>query len=297
MLRLGLEIADRIVNALPAGAAYALADFAGDLWHRFAPGRRRLVAANLARVCAATGRPTRGHAFTGLVRSAFRNHARYYVELLRARHYPLDRVADIVEVPDWEAFERALRGGPVILVSSHLGNFEPFGTHVAAHGFRPLAPIEEIEPPILFEFLAARRGGSHVDLVPLRESTRPLVRRLREGGVIGIIGDRDLGGDGQPVTMFGHVTTMPTGPASLAVAHRAALIVGRCLRIGPDRFRAEGELMDVPASGDRRADTATLVERIAARFEADIGAAPEQWWGAFQPFWPDLATGAKDRPT
>jgi len=130
--------------------------------------------------------------------------------------------------------------------------------------------------------------ATDLDLVTVREATRPLIRRLRAGGVVGIIGDRDLDGDGQPVTMFGHPTTMPIGPASLAVAHRAALVVGRCLRIGPDRFRAEGELVEVPATGDRRADTAVLVERIAARFEHDIGETPEQWWGAFQPFWPDL---------
>ena len=62
MLRLGLEIADRIVAALPSRVAYALADLAGDAWYRLAPERRRLVAANLARVCAATGRPTGGRA-------------------------------------------------------------------------------------------------------------------------------------------------------------------------------------------------------------------------------------------
>jgi len=44
----------------------------------------------------------------------------------------------------------------------------------------------------------------------------------------------------------------------------------------------------VPDSGDRRADAAELTRAIAARFEVDIGAAPEQWWGAFQPYWPDL---------
>nr|MBA3740804.1 hypothetical protein [Chloroflexota bacterium] len=87
ILRIGLEIADRIVAALPSRLAYAVADVAGDAWHRLAPGRRRLVEANLARVCAATGRPTRGQPFTALVRSAFRNHARYYVELLRTPHY------------------------------------------------------------------------------------------------------------------------------------------------------------------------------------------------------------------
>ena len=288
MLRLALEIVDRLVAVLPAGAAYALADLGGDVWHRFAPARRRLVAANLGRVCAATGRPTRGPELARLVRQAFRNHARYYVELLRTPHYRSDRIDDHVEVPEWDRFSRELRNGPGILVSSHLGNFEPFGTFIAAHGLRPLAPIEEIEPRALYEFLAARRGGSNVDLVPLREARRPLTRRLREGGLIGIIGDRDLTGDGQPVMMFGHATTIPIGPASLAVSYRATLIVGRSLRVGPDRFRAEGELIPVPDTGDRRADTATLVERIAARFERDIGEAPEQWWGAFQPFWPDI---------
>jgi phosphatidylinositol dimannoside acyltransferase len=288
LLRAALAVADTIVNLLPSRVAYGLADIAGDAWRRFAPSRRRLVAANLARVCAATDRPTSGPAFSELVRQSFRNHARYYVELLRASRYPLGRIDEIVDVPDWASYEGPLRGGPAMLVSSHLGNFEPFGLFLVVRGIRPLAPVEEIEPRELFRFLAERRGGGGPELVPLARSRRALVQRLRDGGVVAIIGDRDLAGDGQPVTMFGHPRTLPMGPAWLAVNHRAALLVGRCLRIGPDRFRAIGTFLDIPDSGDRREDVRVLVERIAARFEADIGAAPEQWWGAFQPFWPDL---------
>lgn len=288
MLRTGLEIADRIVAALPSRAAYLLADVAGDAWYRLAPARRSLVAANLARVCTATGRPVAGRPFRDLVRAAFRNHARYYVELLRAPHYPADRIEEIVEVPDWDTFAAALRPGPGMFIGSHLGNFEPFGAYLAAHGIVPLTPMEEIRPPALFEFLAARRGGRGVELVPLSRARRALNERLRGGGTVGIVGDRDLAGDGQPVTIFGHPTTVPIGPAALAVRYRPALVVGRCLRIGPDRYRAEGEIVDIPSTGERRADAAALAIRIAARFERDIGEAPEQWWGAFQPFWPDL---------
>jgi phosphatidylinositol dimannoside acyltransferase len=288
LLRAGLEVADRIVAALPSRVAYWIADLAGDAWYRLAPARRRLVSANLARVCAATGRPTRGTAFAALVRAAFRHHARYYVELLRVPHYRLRDIDRLVEVPQWTTFEAAIRGRPSILVSAHVGNFEPFGTFLASRGIRPLSPVEEIEPRPLFEFLAAHRGGSHVDLVPLRDARRALSARLRDGGMVGIIGDRDLAGGGHQVELFGHATSVPTGPAYLAVTHRATLIVGRCLRTGPDRFRGEGELVEVPDTGDRRADVVTLVTRIAARFERDIADAPEQWWGAFQPRWPDL---------
>jgi phosphatidylinositol dimannoside acyltransferase len=289
LLRLGLELADAIVARLPARAAYALADLAGDAWHRMASNRRRLVAANLRRVCEGTGRPTSGRAFDRLVRSAFRNHAHYYVEVLRAPHYGVDRIEKLVAVPDWARLSAAIRSGPSILVSSHLGNFEPFAVFLEAQSIAPMAPIEEIQPRALFEFLASRRGGGSVELIPLRGARTALSRRLREGGTIGIIGDRVLEGAGHPVTMFGHATSIPNGPAVLAVTHHAALVVGRCLRVGPDRFVVDGEIVDVPDSGDRRADVAQLTERIAARFERDIGAAPEQWWGAFQPFWPDLA--------
>ena len=288
MLRLGLEIADRVVSALPSRIAYAFADLAGDFWYGLAPRRRELVSANLARVCEATERPVSGRPFRDLLRAAFRNHARYYVELLRAPHYPADRIGEIVEVPEWDAFAVALGSGPGMFIGSHLGNFEPFGAYLAGHGIRVLVPMEEIDPPALFDFLAARRGGRGIELVPLSKAGRRISERLRGGGTVGIIGDRDLDGGGHPVTMFGHPTTVPLGPAALAVAYGAALVVGRCLRVGPDRFRAEGDVLAAPSSGDRRADAAALATRIAARFERDIGDAPEQWWGAFQPFWPDL---------
>ena len=288
MLRLGLEIADRVAAALPSRAAYSLADLCGDAWYRFAPERRRLVAANLARVCEATGRPTRGGAFRDLVRAAFRNHARYYMELLRAPHYRADRIDEVVSVRDWDTLGPLLRDGAGIIMTAHLGNFEPFGVFIVEHGVYPLCPIEEIRPPELFEFLAAHRGGGKVELVPMSRAARAVSARLRAGGTVGIIGDRDLRGDGHPVTMFGHRTTVPLGPAALAVAHGATLIVGRCLRVGPDRFAVEADVLERPTSGDRRRDAATLAERVAARFERDIGEAPEQWWGAFQRFWPDL---------
>jgi KDO2-lipid IV(A) lauroyltransferase len=289
LLRLGLNVADRIVTALPARVAYWLADLGGDAWRRFAPGRRGIVRANLARVCAATGRATSGPSFDALVRDAFRSHARYYLELLRGPHYDPARIDTIVQVPEWPAYDAGLRDRPALLVSSHLGNFEPFGSFLVAHGYHPIAPVEEIEPRALFEFLAARRGGSSIELVPLRQSRSVLSRRLREGGMVGVIGDRLVGrAGGQEVRMFGHPVAVPTGPATLAVTFGAAVLVGRCLRRGPERFEASGDLMALPDSGDRRKDVADLTERIAARFERDIGEAPEQWWGAFQPFWPDL---------
>lgn len=286
LLGVALKLADLVARALPRGAAYAVADVTGAAWHRFAPDRRALVRANLERVCAATGRPTSGSAFRRLVRRAFVAHARYYLELLRAPHYPLAEVDRMVEVDDWPTFEKALRSGPTVLVSAHLGNFEPFGSYLAAKGFRAVAPVEEIEPRVLYEFLRDRRGsGRGVDVVPLSDSRRPMMAALRRGGVVGLIADRDLSGDGLPVTFFGHLTSAPLGPATLAVLTNATLIVGRSLRIGPERFTVSGEMIEWRASGNRRDDIEALTRRMVERMEHDIAEAPDQWFGAFQPFW------------
>jgi KDO2-lipid IV(A) lauroyltransferase len=292
LLRLGLVVADRIINALPSRVAWAVADLSGDLWRRMAPARRRLVAANLARVCDATGRPAHGPALDALVRRAFRHHARYYVELLRVPHFRPDALDRIVTFEPWSEHEEPMRAGGTILVSSHLGNFDPFGSYLASHGFKATVPVEEIRPRELFEFLTARRGGGRVTMVPLRASRRPLVEALRRGEVVGIVGDRDLSGQGVEVDLFGHPTRVPSGPAALAVLTGAPIVAGRCLRIGPDRFVAGGVRITWSPSGKRDADIEALTRKLAARYEHDIGEAPEQWWGAFQPRWPDLRPSA-----
>lgn len=289
LLRIGLALADLIAPALPVPVAYGVADLAGRVWYRLAPDRRRLVEANLARVCAATGRPSRGAPLRRMVRRAFIEHARYYMEVLRAPHYRADRIDAIVTVVDWPDHERTMRSGGTVLASAHIGNFEPFGIFLAAHGFEAFAPIEEIRPKALYDFLASRRGGGRgVTPVPLKGSRRPLLAALRRGGIAALVVDRDLTGDGLAVTLFGHSTTMPLGPAMLATTAGASVITGRSLRTAPERFRVAGDRLEWTSSGDRRRDLTELTQRIAERLEAYIGEVPEQWFGAFQPIWPDL---------
>jgi lauroyl/myristoyl acyltransferase len=285
-LRWGLALVDLVVGHLPSPVGYAIADLSGRTWHRFATERRALVTENLRRVSAATGRPTDGPALRRLVRQAFIEHARYYLELVRVRHYPVAGMGDHLEVREWDRWEPILRAGVVIAVP-HLGNFEPYGTFVAEHHIPATAPVEEIEPPELYEFVHARRGAGRVQVIPLARARRPMIEALRRGEVVALVADRDLAGDGIEETLFGRPTTLPAGPAALALLTDRPLMVASCLRAGRDHFRARAWSIDVARTGDRRADARTLMAAVARRFEEAIGEAPEQWWGAFQPIWSD----------
>jgi phosphatidylinositol dimannoside acyltransferase len=287
LLRLGLWVADAVARSLPRGMAYALADLGGRAWYRVAPGRRALVAENLGRIAVATGRPTTGRAMRRMVELAFVNHARYWLELLRSPYYRDEEIPQIIRVDDWEQWEPVLRAG-VVIALPHLGNFEPYGHFIVEHGLRGVAPVEETDPPELFAFLRSRRAsGKGVEVVPLARSYRPMLAALHRGELVALIADRDLAGDGVPVTMFGHPATLPAGPATLALRTNRPLMMARVLRTAPERFAVRAELVEAPRTGDREKDVAALTAVLAARFEAAIAEAPEQWWASFQPFWTD----------
>jgi phosphatidylinositol dimannoside acyltransferase len=294
-LRVGLALADLIASRLPARAAYALADLAGEIWFRAAPARRALVAENLRRVCAATGRPTRGAAFRKLVRQAFIEHARYYLELVRAPHYPLDRIEEKVTTLEWDRWDPILRAGAVA-ATAHLGNFEPYGSVIVRRGIKAMAPVERIEPRALFDFLRARRGGGRgIALVPLDEARRPMTEALKRREVVGLVADRDLAGSGIKVPFFGRLATMPSGPAQLAISSGLPLLAAACLRTGPDTFEARAWPVEVERTGNRRTDVAALTLALTRRLEDAIALAPEQWFGSFQPIWLDQLPGGRRR--
>lgn len=289
---MGLRGADLLARSLPRSLAYRLADLVGDARYRLLPERRAIVSANLERVCAATGRPTRGASFRRLVRRAFEEHARYYLEVLRLPHLPMERIGQMLTVDEWERWEPILRSGAVV-ATLHLGNFEPYGTFLAQHDMEVVAPVEELGSTLFFDFMVSRRGTGHgVVVVPLSKARRPMIEALRRGGIVGMAADRDVAGDGQPVQLFGAPVTVPAGAAGLSLMTGKPLIVAACWRAGQERFHARAWPVEVPLTGDRRLDAAALSQAMAARFEEAITVAPEQWWAVFQPIWNDSGGSA-----
>jgi KDO2-lipid IV(A) lauroyltransferase len=282
LLGVGLRAAALVARLLPRGAAYALADLAGRAWYRLAPARRALVTANLARV---TGQSPSARGLQGLVRRAFEAHARYYLELLRVPHASIEKIGEMVAVDEWGHWKPLLAQGAVV-ATLHLGNPEPYGSFVAAEGLRGVVPVEEIRPRALFEFLFARRAtGRGVRAVPLSGARRALMDELRAGGMAVLVADRNISGNGHPTTLFGATTSLPTGPATLALISGRPLVLAACRRIGPERFEVRAWLIEAQLAGERRADVAALTEAMARRMEEAIGLAPEQWFAAFQPIW------------
>jgi KDO2-lipid IV(A) lauroyltransferase len=119
------------------------------------------------------------------------------------------------------------------------------------------------------------------------------VAALRRGDSIGIVNDRDITGTGIPVPFFGAPAPFSPGAALLALETGTQVFVGSARRIRGARYAGKLIRVPLPEEGTRREKVIALTTGIVRAFETLIADAPEQWWGAFHPIWPDLAVGAE----
>jgi lauroyl/myristoyl acyltransferase len=177
-------------------------------------------------------------------------------------------------------------GHGTILALPHIGSWEYGGAFLATQELPMTAVAERIEPPELFDFFVAQRAAMGLTIVPLdRHAGGALLATLRDGGLVGLLCDRDIEGTGIEVDFFGERTTMPAGAATLALRTGATLCTG-AVYSGPGRdHRAIVEPpLDTTRSKSLRADVARLTQDIANRLEGLIRRAPDQWH-VFQPLW------------
>jgi len=285
------------LSHLPEGAAGGIGDAVGMGLYALQPAQRERIAANLARVVG--GKPPPGGR-SRLVLEAFRSYARYWVEGARLGRMKRDTIVSNCTVDrGMEHLVAGVAAGRGVVVAlPHVGSWEYGGAYLSAIGYPMTVVAERVEPPELFDYFVRERASMGLTVVPLgREATGAINRVLRGGGLVGLLCDRDVGGGGVKVALFGEPTTMPGGPAALALRTGATLITG-AVYSGPGRHHRV--LIDPPIDttrqGSFRRDLVRLTQEIATRFEVLIAAHPEQWH-VFQPVWladrPDPMAGTR----
>jgi phosphatidylinositol dimannoside acyltransferase len=187
-----------------------------------------------------------------------------------------------------EHLRAAMVGGKGAIVAlPHVGSWEWGGYFLASEGMPMTAVMERLEPPQLFDWFVAQRAAMGLTAVPLGEgSMAPLIRALKENGLVGLVSDRDMVGNGVEVVFFGEKTTLPGGAATLAFRTGAPL-VPVVVYSGPGTWHT-GVIhppIDTTRRGSLREDVARVTQELATVFERDIRRRPEQWH-MYQPVWP-----------
>lgn len=217
-----------------------------------------------------------------LTKAGIRSYARYWREVLR---FP--RPGTIVqqfEVADEARLRTAYAAGHgVILALPHMGNWDQAGAWCALTGMPFTTVVERLEPPSLFDRFVRFRESLGMEVIPLTGAERApfdlLVTRLRRGGMLCLLADRDLTDSGIDVDLFGSRVRMPAGPAALARRTGAALLPVS-LWFTEDGWGARIHPQVPP-------DTlARMTQQVADAFAEGIAAHPQDWH-MLQPLWLD----------
>ncbi|MEV8536091.1 phosphatidylinositol mannoside acyltransferase [Streptomyces sp. NPDC051211] len=266
------------VKKLPEPAAVALGRRIADyVWKRRGTSVLRLES-NLARVV-----PDAGEArLRELSRAGMRSYMRYWMEAFRLPAVPKERFGRDVRIEDDHILREALASGRGVIVAlPHLANWDLAGAWATTHLGLPFTTVaERLKPESLFDRFVAYRESLGMEVLPHNGGAAfgVLARRLRAGGLICLVADRDLSASGVEVEFFGATARMPAGPALLAV-QTGAVLLPATLWYG-DTPRMYGRIhppVEVPETGTRAEKTAVMTQAVADAFAGGIAEHPEDW--------------------
>lgn len=281
----GYRAAEALAMALPYGVGRRLFGLVGWVAYRTLTGVRDTVARNQARVL---GVEPASEAARAATREAFELYARYWFDTFRIRVMSPAEVGRRTTMKGTEHIDAALAAGRgCIAVIPHMGNWDVAGHRLASQGYPTAAVAEQLRPRRLFELFLRHReelGMRIIGLASDRHVGQELAALLASNWLVGLVADRDLGGRGVEVEMFGAPRRLPAGPALLSISSRAPLLVcsttttptGWTMEIGPP--------LAFERTGDTRADVASLTREMGRAFERAIAAHPTDWH-MFQPAW------------
>ncbi len=280
------KLGARLARMLPTEAVDPVNKALGAIAARFAGDRRLIVERNLERVYG----PMPKELMAERVNASFANYAAYWVQSFRLpdmgaarvsagfRYVGFEHIVGAVEDPD--------SPGP-ILALPHLGGWEwaAFWLALVPH-YKVTGVVEQIDSEELFEWFLEFRESLGMNMIPLGpEAGAGVMNALKANHVICLLADRDIENNGVEVEFFGERTTLPAGPATLALRTGAALIPTVCYFEGEGVYAIAGPPIDTTRQGKFREDVVRLTQELAYVFEEQIRRAPEQWH-LLQPNWP-----------
>lgn len=251
------------------------------------PEKRLMISRQLQRAD-----PTlRGLRLRQAVQDAFNYYAQYWIESFRLPTLSARAVDRGFDEGDYDPhITEALDAGTGCIVAlPHLGGWEWAGRWIADQGHPITVIVERVEPPELFQWFVKLRSDLGMNVVPLGpKAGGEVVAALKRNEIVCLLCDRDIQRSGPMVEFFGEETTLPGGPATVALRTGAPILPTAVYFVeGVDRHQA---WVRPPLLVKRRAkrfrdDVQRVTQDLAYELERLIRFAPSQWH-MFQPNWP-----------
>jgi phosphatidylinositol dimannoside acyltransferase len=270
-------VLERLPERLDVGLARSLAP----LVSRRTKSARLHLGDNLTHVLAVKGTPVEPELLESFVDRGFASYGQYWAESAKLPALKSATITSRFVIAEGmeHLLEAKARGKGIVIALPHIGSWEWWGALLASLGLPMTAVAEELEPRELFEWFKSKRQSIGINIAPLdAHAGTTLLQTLREGGVVGLLCDRDIQENGLMVDFFGERVTIPAGPATLALRTGATLVAAACYSgPGRDHHAVVTPPINTERSARLRDDVERVTQAIATELEGLIRRAPEQW--------------------
>ncbi len=181
-----------------------------------------------------------------------------------------------------DAAKALIRGGPVVLITGHCGNWELIGYTVSLLGFPMQAIYRPLDLQPLDAWVRGTRERQGLTLVSKFGAMQAMPQALRAGVPVGLVADQSGGDRGLFVPFFGRLTSTYKSIGLLALRAKATIVCGVARRVRPQGpgMGYAAECVDVfgPADWHGAPDPLFYVtSRYRRAMEAMIRRSPEQY--------------------
>ena len=282
LLDLAVYAMARLLELAPAvlsdDAACAVARLFGDLIHRFDRRHRLRALEHLRRSFPAWP----DEQVRRVARESIRGLAYLASELvLTPRRINLTSYRRYTRMTNMAGQLRLLmgRGGAVIYLTSHLGNWEMLGYYMAVQGFPGIAIARPLDNPYLDRYVRRVRGRAGLGIFDKKGVTGRMDEALTGRGNVCFLADQDAGRKGIFVDFFGRQASTFKSIALLAIRYDVPILVASARRLGAGcRFEIQGERIILPADWAGRDDPVRwITQEYTSAIERAVRRAPEQY--------------------
>ncbi len=263
-----------ILNRLPRAWALALGRLLGVGLYLAMPYRKDVAWYNLLR--AFPNLPP--HRRRAILRRTYQHFGMVLVDFVRIPAISAGCLGSIIDFDETHAREARERGSGAVIMSGHLGNWELIVPALALRGY-PFIPVIVPQTGSGGPLVDAVRESTGSRYISKRTPPRTMLRLLREGNFLGLLGDQDSRRNGVWVTFLGRPSSRPRGGAVFALQTGAPMLAGWCILQNDGRYRLSFSPVcteNLPRDRDRAAQT--LTQRYTDALEEAIRRHPEQYF-------------------
>jgi predicted LPLAT superfamily acyltransferase len=219
----------------------------------------------------------------------YKNHFRFGQIILDRFAFYAGKKFDF-SIENYDAFQEKVKSsGGMLIVSSHIGNYELAGYTLKAKEKRFNAVVFSGEAEMVMKNRNKFLTGNNISMIPVSDDMSHIFKinnALEEGDVVSIPGDRIFGSPRYvECDFFGSKAKFPLGPFVLAVQRNVPAIAIFVMKTSTMKYNIHIRqlIVDEPCA-DKKERVKKLAQKFASTVEKIIRIYPEQWFNYYE-FW------------